>query len=149
MPAGGGDDENMSDAAERLGMYLHLARASQLRGRLHVRDRLLVLAAVVAAETKLTRIAGCCRRRILEHNSRHLIGRWPTLEVALQDEDFAHFLRHLQRRYPHERAERMLASLGIERAQERAAYYSDEEYAASILGVSLSALDEFGNAPEL
>lgn len=78
-----------------------------------------------------------------------MIGRWPTLETALEDEDFAHFLRHLQRRYPPERAERMLASLGIERAQERAAYYSDEEYAAALLGVTLASLDEFGTEHEL
>lgn len=147
--AADGDDVDMSDAAELLGTYLHLARASQLRGRLHVRDRLLVLAAVVAADAQLTRIAGCCRRRILQHNGRHMIGRWPTLETALEDEDFAHFLRHLQRRYPPERAERMLASLGIERAQERAAYYSDEEYAAALLGVTLASLDEFGTEHEL
>lgn len=134
----------MSAASDRLGVYLHLARASQLRGRMHVRDRLLVLAAVVAAETRLARIAGCCRRRILDHNARHLIGRWPDLDTALRDEDFTHFLRHLQRRYPRERAERMLASLGIELGQERAAYYSDEEYAAALLGVTEEQLREMG-----
>jgi DNA-directed RNA polymerase subunit N (RpoN/RPB10) len=139
-----GDDDGMSDAVERLSIYLHLAHASQLRGRLHVRDRLLILAGVIAAENKLTRIAACCRHRVLQHNPQHLLGRWPTLSEALADADFAHFLRHLYRRYPDERAERMLVTLGIERGCERATYFSDEEYASSLLRVPFTALEQFG-----
>jgi len=136
----------MASLADQLATYLHLARASELRGRLHVRDRLLVLAAVSAVQLKLTRIADCCRQRVLAHNPTHLLRRWPTFAAGCDDPEFAHFLRHLWRRYPPERAERMLVTLGIERGQERAAYYSDEEFGAALLGVTLSDLDQFGPA---
>ena len=36
----------------------------------------------------------------------------------------------------------MLATLEIEMGQERATYYSDEEYAAALLGVSLADLEQ-------
>ena len=81
----------------------------------------------------------------LAHNPRHLIGRWPTIDTALSDADFLCFLKQLQRRYPQERAERLLQSLGIELAQERNAYFSDYEYAAALLGTTPDDLNrEFG-----
>jgi hypothetical protein len=132
----------MSAAVDLLGVYLHLAGASQRRRRLHVRDRLLVLAAALSAKLNLARVAAYCRHRVLEHNPQHMVRRWPTLEAALEDNDFLHFLRQLQRRYPPEKAERMLDSLGIDRARERAAYYTDEEYAAALLGISTKTLTE-------
>jgi hypothetical protein len=64
------------------------------------------------------------------------------LEEALTDEDFLHFFRQLHRRYPQEKAERMLSTLDIEMARERETYYSDEEYAASLLGTDVVTLDE-------
>lgn len=138
----------MSDQVDRLAIYLHLARASEMRRRMHVRDRFLVLAAVLAARSGLPRIAAYCRQRIMEHNPRHLIQRWDTVWQAAADADFIHFLRHIERRYPHETAERMLNSLGLEMGHERETYYDDEEYAASLLGVSLDELAErFGDAP--
>jgi hypothetical protein len=132
----------MSAAVDLLGVYLHLATASQRRRRLHVRDRLLVLAGALAAKLNLARVAAYCRHLVLEHNPQHLVRRWPTMADALEDADFLHFLRHLQRRYPPEKAERLLDSLGIERGSERAAYYTDEEYAAALLGTSPKALSE-------
>ena len=131
----------MSEGIDVLASYLHLARASQLRQRPHVRDRLLVLAGVAAARLSLARIAAYCRHLVLQHNPRHLLGRWATVDEALQQEDFLSLLRTLQRRYPWERAEQMLARLGIERGHERDAYYTDEEYAAALLGVSEVDLD--------
>lgn len=127
---------------EPLAVYLHLARASELRRRTHVRDRLLIMAAVIASELGLARIAAYCRCRVLEHNPQHLLHRWPTIEAAVEDDEFRHFLRHLSRRYPPERAEQMLSTLEIERGHERDVYFSDEEYAAALLGVSLDKLDE-------
>jgi len=101
----------------------------------------LVIAAAIAARLKLPRIAKHCQSKILQHNPHHLIGRWEIVESALEDSDFLHLLRSVQRRYPQERAERLLETLGIDRASERDAYYSDEEYAASLLGVTLDQLD--------
>lgn len=136
----------MSDQIERMAIYLHLARASEMRRRMHVRDRFLVLAAVLAARSDLPRIAAYCRQRILEHNPQHLIQRWDSVWQAAGDPEFVHFLRHIERRYPHETAERMLATLGLELRRERETYYDDEEYAASLLGVTLDELtDQFGN----
>jgi recombinational DNA repair ATPase RecF len=132
----------MGENSEILGVYLHLARASGMRQRWHVRDRLLLIAAVFSSQLKLPRIAAYCRRRILEHNPRHLLRRWPSLEEALRQDDFQHLLRQVQRQYPLEKAERMLAELGIDMARERAAYFSDEEYAAALLGISDENLDD-------
>jgi hypothetical protein len=103
---------------------------------------LLVLAAVAAAYGSLDRIAAHCRQLVLEHNPYHMIGRWETVSTALAEEDFLHFLRHLERRYPLERVERMLETLGIDLMNERNAYYSDEEYAASLLNITTERLTE-------
>ncbi len=132
----------MSESADILAVYLHLASASRRRRRIHVHDRLLVVAASIAAMAHLPRIAAYCKRTILEHNPRHLIRRWDTVEEALEDPDFLHLLRSIQRRYPLEKAESLLDSLGIDRACERNTYYSDEEYAAALLGTTLKELED-------
>jgi hypothetical protein len=123
-----------------LGVYLHLARASQQRVRPHVRDRLLVIAASLAAQLKLPRIAAYCRQMVLAHNPRHLIGHLDTVEESLEDSDFLHLLKQLQRRFPQEEAERMLASLGIDQGREWETYYTAEEYAASLVGETPESL---------
>ena len=82
-----------------------------------------------------------CRHLVLEHNPQHMIRHWPSFEAALQQNDYLHFLKQVQRRYPQEKAERMLANLGIEMARERETYYSDEEYAAALLGTSEDELN--------
>ena len=101
---------------------------------------MLLIAATIATRMRLPRISAYCRRKILIHNPRHLIGRWPSVEEAIDDPDFLHLLKSVQRRYPQEKAERLLDSLGIERGRERDAYYSDEEYAAALLGSTLDEL---------
>jgi hypothetical protein len=132
----------MSEPIDILGLYLHLARASEKRRRPHVCDRLLFAAAAIAARMRLFRISRYCRRKILQHNPRHAIGRWENLGEALEDPDFLALLRSIQRRYPQEKAERLLASLGIERGRERDAYYDDEEYAAALLGTTPEELEQ-------
>ena len=121
---------------EHLALYLHLARASELRRRPLVRDRLLVIAAAAAARTGLARIAALCRDKILAHNAGHMFRRWETVELALVDDDFEPYLRQMERRFPPEKAEQMLQSLGVDISGERDVYYDDEEYAASIWGLS-------------
>jgi hypothetical protein len=132
----------MQDPVDTLAIYLHLARASERRRRPHVRDRLFVLAAVEATKAGLLRIAAHCRRIVLDSNAQHLIRRWPTVAAALRDQEFRHFLTHLEKRYSRENAEQLLQSLAIERGNERETYYSDEEYAAGIFGISVEALHE-------
>lgn len=125
----------MSTPAHLLGLYLHLAGASQRRGQPHVRDKLLVIAGTIAARMELPAIDAHCRRIVLAHNPQHLVRRWPTLTAALEDSDFLHFLKQLQRRYPQEKAEQMLHNLGLDMAREREAFASDGEYAESLLAV--------------
>jgi hypothetical protein len=137
----------MADPIHLLGIYLHLARAAELGRRPHARDRLLIVAAALAADSMLPRVAALCRERVLEHNPNHLLRRWESLDEACEDSDFRHFLTQLQRRYPRERAERMLQESGLEMGNEREAYFTDEEYAAGLLGCSLDHLDRFGPAP--
>ena len=138
----------MPTAHEPLGMYLHLARASGQRQRPLVRDKMLVLAGAVAAERGLEQVAACCRERVLSHNAGHLLGQYPTFAEALQDERFQAFLRKLRRDFPLEKAEHILSSLGIQLAGERETYYTDHEYAASLLGLSTEELDRrFGSGP--
>ena len=131
----------MSDELNTLGIYLHLARASELRRRPLVRDKMLVLAGMLAADAGLAPVAACCRQRILAHNPGHLISHYPDLSTARADERFQGYLRRLRRNYSRERAEHMLHSLGIEIAGERATYFTDYEYAASLLGTTPEALD--------
>jgi hypothetical protein len=125
-----------NSASHLLGLYLHLARASRRRNQPLVRDKFLVLAGVIAARMQLDAVADHCRSEILHHNPGHMVRRWPTLAEAIEDSDFLHFLKQLQRRFPQEKAERMLAELGIEMAHERDTYFDDVEYAASLLGIS-------------
>ena len=123
----------MAEADRMLGMYLHLARASNLRRQPMVRDKLLVLAGVHAQEMGLEQISALCRHRILGNNARHLVRQWPTLTAALADERFQSYLKQLKRRYSGEKIEHILDSLGIELGREREAYFSDVEYAAALL----------------
>jgi hypothetical protein len=103
---------------------------------------MLLLAGVVAANMQLSKLAAYCRSEILQNNPRHLVGRWPSVAEALLDDEFLTLLKHVRRKYPVERAERLLESLGIEIGNERDTYYRDEEYAAAILGLDLNALLE-------
>ncbi len=107
-----------------------------------VRAKLLILAAVQAQEMGLDQIAALCRHRVLTQNQRHLVRRWPTIGEALETEAFQTHVKQLRRRYAPEKVEHMLASLGIEMGRERAAYFSDTEYAAALLDTRLEALDD-------
>ena len=124
----------------QLGVYLHLAQASKRGRRLLMRDRMLVLGGSLAAELGLHSLAAYCRDEILRHNPKHLIRRWATVALALDDDDFLVFLKQVRRRYPSERVERMLDSMGLDMARERETYYTDAEYAAAILGTTPNEL---------
>jgi hypothetical protein len=102
---------------------------------------MLVLGGCLAAELGLHSLAAYCRDEILRHNPKHLIRRWSTVSIALADEEFLVFLKQMRRRYPTERAERMLDVMGLDMARERETYYTDAEYAAAILGTTPNELD--------
>jgi hypothetical protein len=107
-----------------------------------VRDRLLVLVAAIATTMQLEDLADYCRQLVLEHNPHHLIGHWPSVREAMETEDFHSYLKQVQRRFPQEKAERMLDSLGIELGRERDSYYSDYEYAAALLGTTPAGIED-------
>lgn len=130
----------MNSPVDLLGIYLHLARSAAQRNRPLVRDRLLVLAAAIASDLQLPAIAACCRARVLEHNPGHLLHRWGTVAEAAESDDFMALRRQLVRKYSPEKAEQLMQSLRIEWESERAAYYSDEEYAAALLGLTVDDL---------
>ena len=62
--------------------------------------------------------------------------------TALDQHDFQALLKQLQRRYPREKAENMLTTLGVEMGQEWRTYYSAEEYAASLLTTTTETLEK-------
>lgn len=130
----------MTPPIEMLANYLHLARAAERRRQMLVRDRVLLMAAVIAAQIRLPPIAAACRERILAHNPRHLVGRWPSVAEALKAEEFQTLIRQLATRYAPERVEQLLAQLGIQRGRERATYAGDGEYAAALLGADWDEL---------
>ena len=122
-----------TDRVERFAKYLHLARAAELRRRTGPRDHLLAVAAVEAQERGLPTAAEACRRKILAHNSAHIVGRFGSMAEAMRDERFAAFYRKAHRRYPLERVEQMLGQLGIDLGNERATYGDDDEYALDLI----------------
>jgi hypothetical protein len=137
----------MMPPIELLGTYLHLARAAELRRQPLVRDRVLVLAGVLAARVDLSPIAAACRERILEHNPGHMLARWSTMGEALAHEDFQSLVNQLATRYGPEQVELLVEQLGIERGSERATYASDGEYAAGLLRADWHDLERrFGAA---
>ncbi len=136
----------MQYSIDQLSLYLHLARLAGKRRQMSDRNRFLVLAAVQAARGQLTEIAAYCRHLILETNPGHMFRRWDAVSDALDDEDFQHLFKQVSRRFPIEKSESILNQAGIDRSNERATYYSDAEYAASIMGVEFEWLkDNFGS----
>jgi hypothetical protein len=132
----------MRQPIDVLADYLNLARAAGLRWQPLVRDRALLLAGVIAAQIDLAPVAGACRDEILRHNRRHIVGRWPTVAAALEEEDFQTLVNQLSRRYGPERVERMVEQLEIDHQIERANFASDGEFAAALLGKSWDDLME-------
>src|SRR5262245_51957759 len=102
----------MRQPIDVLASYLRLARAAKLRKQPLVRDRVLLLAGVIAAQIDLAPIAAACREQILTHNPRHLVNRWRTIGEALDgEEDFQSLVSQLSTRYGPERVEQLVHQL--------------------------------------
>ena len=113
--------------------YLQLARASERRGQPLVRDKLLLLAGVTALELDWDEISAECRQRILRHNPRHLIRRWPDLASASRTERFRSHQAQLRRKYSPEKAEHMLEELCILPSDGSGAGQSVRDHAAALV----------------
>jgi hypothetical protein len=142
-------ESTMRQPIDVLADYLNLARAARQRRQPLVRDRALLLAGVIAAQIELEPVAAACREEILAHNGRHMVGRWPTMWEALEEEDFQTLVSQLSTRYGPERVERMVEQLEIDDRFERAGFASDGEFAAALLGTSWQELvRRFGDKSE-
>jgi hypothetical protein len=107
-----------------------------------VQDRLLLCAAIIACQAEFPKTAALCRERILRHNPQHWLGRFATVEEALEEEDSLGLVRQVQRRYPPERAEQLYANLGLSLEEERGKHFSEGAWLASALGAPLEEIDE-------
>ncbi len=139
----------MRQPIDVLASYLQLARAAKRREQPLVRDRVLLLAAVIAAQIDLEPVAAACRELILANNPRHLISRWRTVGVALETEDFQSLVGQLSTRYGPERVEQLVQQLDATKFDKRADYASDGEYAAALLDMDWDELKgRFGSESE-
>lgn len=132
----------MTAPADLIAMYVQLARVAGMRGRPYVQDRLLLCAALIAAQAEMPKVAALCRERILRHNAQHWLRKFENVELAVEDDDSLGLIRQAQRRYPPERAEQLYSNLGLSLDIERARHISSLALLASALGVTLFEIDE-------
>ena len=138
----------MSVLLKELVLFLRLAQGFKDRLRLQDRDRALVMAASCAELNQMPSVAAFCRKLILQNNHGHMVRRWPTMAVALQESDFMHFLRQVRRKLPIEAAEAQLIEIGYYCDVQRKDYPDDYAYVAAVMGVDSDWLDEnFGSDP--
>jgi len=124
----------LDEAQQTLAIFLHLARASELRRRWLVRDKLLLMSALQAQSLRLDALANHCRERLLAHNPGHLLGHFLSVEEAGADDRIHLLVQQAERVFSREKAEHMLQTLGIELGRSEATYDSPDEYLQSILG---------------
>jgi hypothetical protein len=71
-----------------------------------------------------------------------MLARWPTVAEAREHEDFQSLVNQLASRYGTERVEQLVVQLGVAAGPGRAAYASDGEYAAALLGADWEDLQQ-------
>jgi hypothetical protein len=127
----------MDDHDAAMLAFVKLAGVSQSREQLGPRDKFLVLAGVAASRGGHTSVAQRCRELLLAHNPSHLLKRFSTIEQALEDEEFATYLRQTARFCSYEKAEHLLSQLDISTELPNiSAKLSAHEYALLLLGRS-------------
>lgn len=102
----------MSESFEHLATFVALAMAYERRLQMMDRDRVLVIAAVIASERQLESFAGFLRHKVLEHNQGHMLKHYETVFDAVCDPDFLVFLKQIRRRFPIEKVESQLDEFG-------------------------------------
>jgi len=127
----------MEDHDSAMLAFVKLAGVSQSREQLGPRDKFLVLGGVAAARANHATVAARCRALLLSHNPLHLMKRYETIELALEDDAFQSYLRQLSRFCPYERAEHLLSQLDISTELPKvAAKLNAADYALLLLGRS-------------
>ena len=127
----------MDDHDSAMLAFVKLAGVSQSREQLGPRDKFLVLAGVAASRARHAAVAERCRELLLSHNPSHLLKRYETIELALDDDAFQSYLRQLSRFCPYEKAEHLLSQLDISTELPNiSAKLSAADYALLLLGHS-------------
>lgn len=125
----------MDDHDAAMLAFVKLAGVSQSREQLGPRDKFLVLAGAAACRASHAAVAERCRELLLSHNPSHLLKRYETMELALEDGEFRTYLRQLSRFCPYEKAEHLLSQLDISTDLPKiSARLSAAEYALLLLG---------------
>ena len=132
----------MNSLLEELVLLLRLAQAFKDRLLLPDRDRALVLAASCAALIQMPSVAEFCRQLILQNNHGHMVRKWDSMEEAIKDPDFQHFLKQIQRKMPLEAAESKLLEIGYHCDVQRKDYQNDQSFVAAVMGVDSQWLNE-------
>jgi hypothetical protein len=104
----------MPDHERAMLAYARLAAIAWQKRQLPGRDKFLLLAAASACRAGWPDVAERCRELVLAHNPLHLVGHEEAFVVAMRSPDFGPFVRQLERFCSPERAEHLLAELGIE-----------------------------------
>lgn len=103
----------MPDYESAMLVYARLARLAHAKGQSLGRDKFLLLAGIAACRAGWPDIGQLCRSLVLQHNPRHLVGRYASLPDALRSDEFAAFDKRLARWCPYEKAEHLLRELGL------------------------------------
>jgi hypothetical protein len=104
----------MIDHELRMCAYVQLAWLShQKRQRLR-RDQFFLLAGVEACRAGWPQLGERCRELLLTSNPHHMASKFSSLADALRNADFQKLVAQHERHYPSERAEHVLADLGID-----------------------------------
>lgn len=103
----------MPDYERAMLIYARLAALSQEKQQLGGRDKFLILTGAEACRAGWPEVAERCREMVLANNAAHLLNRYSSFPAALRDEEFATFLKQLERFCTHEKAEHLLSELDI------------------------------------
>lgn len=132
----------MLDPFDELILYLRLAQAYRNRLQMSDRDRALVLAALCAHVMQMPAIAEFCRQLVLQNNQGHMLRKYDSLAVAVEDPDFGVFVKQVRRKITPEKAEAQLLELGYQCDVKASDYPTQLEFAAAVMGVDAEWLGE-------
>ena len=104
----------MPDSDRAMLACVWLAAVSHEKQQLGGRDRFLILAGAAACRAGHLDVAERCRELTIAHNPLHILTRYASFPNALRSDDFATFLKQIERFCGYERAEHLLRELGID-----------------------------------
>lgn len=107
-------DVCMQDQELAMLAFVRLAALSEEKQQLIGRDKFLILTGVAACRAGWPEVAERCRELVLHNNKMHIVGRSPSFPDAMRNDEFATFVKHLDRFCTFERAEHLLLELTIE-----------------------------------